>query len=121
MTTTAPSTARSGKVPPMYGVMFLDPIRSMDRLTLVVVNRGEKANFRAQVVGFISENGRRRLPTPWTIPWREQGSPGTWELAAGQKAGLDFAKLIDRQSMRLSRPTTGSRSPTGPSARQIGQ
>ena len=81
------------KKPPV-GVSFVDPQIDGGRLSLVVVNTGRPAEFKAQVLSFTDEHGRQLTSkTPWTIPWSEPGAPATRQIAQRERGILDFARF----------------------------
>jgi hypothetical protein len=69
------------------------PEPDTDLLRLVAVNEGDRADFTAQVIGFIDELGRNRTRQTWPIPWEEDGSTTAKEILTYQKRVLNFARF----------------------------
>ncbi len=76
------------------GVTFVNPRIDDERLSLVVVNTGVPAEFKAQVLDFTDERGRRlRSKTPWTVPWDEPGASPILRIVTRERGVLDFARF----------------------------
>ena len=92
------------------------PEPDTDLLRLVAVNEGDRADFTAQVIGFIDELGRNRTRQTWPIPWEEDGSTTAKEILTYQKPSLTSRGSTGRHLMRIFGRPNGAPTITGTSS-----
>ena len=65
----------------------------LDRIRLILVNRGDRAEFAAKVIKFADERGQEIDPQSWAIPWDGQGGTAAREILRHDRGFLDFARF----------------------------